>query len=202
MQKLLIATGNQGKFCEIKDILAGLPLQFVSLTEAFVDMNAFVEDGETYVENAAKKARFCARESGLMTVADDSGIIVEALSGELGVKTRRWGAGEKVSDKEWIDFFMNRMEREDNRKAKFVCYACLADKDGNVVKTCVGETSGKIMRRLQAPILHGLPLSSLFLADGTSKVYAALGAEEKNRISHRGKAFMQMKEFFEKNIPK
>ncbi len=194
MQKLLIATGNPGKFREISDVLKGLPIQLVSLQELGLEQD-LIEDGKTYAENAAKKARYFAKETGLMTLAEDSGIVVEALKGELGVKTRRWGAGEKVSDAEWIEFFLKRMERETNRNAKFICCASLANKNGNVVKSFVGETEGKIMNRLQTKILPGIPLSSVFLPTNSFKVYAAMSLAEKNKVSHRGKAFTQVREY-------
>ncbi len=192
--KLLIATGNIGKFREISEVLKGLPIQLVSLRELGLEQDT-VEDGKTYAENAAKKARYFARETGLMTLAEDSGVEVDVLKGELGIKTRRWGAGEKATDAEWIEFFLRRMERETNRNAKFICCASLANKNGTLIKSFVGETAGKITMRLQAKIRPGIPLSSVFLPNNCYKVYAAMDLEEKNRVSHRGKAFTQVREY-------
>ncbi|PIZ75473.1 hypothetical protein COY05_03875 [Candidatus Peregrinibacteria bacterium CG_4_10_14_0_2_um_filter_38_24] len=210
---LLIATTNQGKFKEIFEVLGVLDVSrgggfhVISLRDlcdsegcfaggerrfAMSDFDGIEEDGETFKENAEKKARFYHEKTGLLTVAEDSGIVVFALDGELGVKTRRWGAGEKASDEEWIEFFMKRMVSEKNRDAKFVCCACLCGEilhnGDEVCEVFEGETFGKITEKLEAPILGGLPLSSCFLPEGRDKVYAALSAEEKNSISHRGKA--------------
>jgi len=194
MQKLLIATGNIGKFREVSEVLKDLPIQLVSLRDLGLEQDT-VEDGKTYAENAAKKARYFAKETGLMTLAEDSGVEVDVLKGELGIKTRRWGAGEKATDAEWIEFFLRRMERETNRNAKFICCASLANQNGTLIKSFVGETQGKITMRLQAKIRPGIPLSSVFLPNNSFKVYAAMDLEEKNKVSHRGKAFTQVREY-------
>ncbi|MDP2642717.1 MAG: non-canonical purine NTP pyrophosphatase [Candidatus Peregrinibacteria bacterium] len=219
---LLIATTNQGKFKEIFEVLGVLDISHggsyhvISLRDlcdaegcfvggerrfAMSDFDGIEEDGETFKENAEKKARFYHEKTGLLTVAEDSGIVVSALDGELGVKTRRWGAGEKASDEEWIEFFMKRMSGEVDRNAKFVCSACVCGKtDGgeDICEVFEGETSGKITEKLEAPIFGGLPLSSCFLPEGRDKVYAALSAEEKNAISHRGKAMGKVLGFLKK----
>lgn len=223
---LLIATTNQGKFKEIFEVLGVLDTScgggyhVISLRDlcdsercfsgverrfAMSDFDGLIEDGETFSENAEKKARFYHDKTGLLTIAEDSGIVVSALDGELGVKTRRWGAGEKASDEEWIEFFMKRMEGVADRGAKFVCVACVCgEKYGEefsgheICEIFEGETSGKITEKLEVPTLGGLPLSSCFLPEGKEKVYAALSAEEKNSISHRGKAMYQVLEFLKK----
>lgn len=215
---LLIATTNQGKFKEIFEVLGKLDVseggkfRVISLRDLcesdecfdMADFDGLTEDGETFSENAMKKAKFYHEKTGLLTVAEDSGIVVSALNGELGVKTRRWGAGEKASDEEWIESFMKRMSGEKDRSAKFVCSACIcgkiSDDGGEVCEIFEGETSGKITEKLEAPILGGLPLSSCFLPDGREKVYAALSADEKNAISHRGKATSKVLEFLRKGV--
>lgn len=227
---LLIATTNQGKFREIFEVLGVLDVskggdfRVISLGDlcsgemcfclggcekgkcekkfSLSDFEGLVEDGETFSENAMKKARFYHEKTGLLTLAEDSGIVVSALDGELGVKTRRWGAGEKASDEEWIEFFMKRMSGEKDRSAKFVCCACICGKKDDGKSFCTifkGETSGKITEKLEAPIFGGLPLSSCFLPEGREKVYAALSADEKNAISHRGKAIKEVLEFLSFN---
>ena len=139
--------------------------------------------------------------TGMWTLAEDSGIGVDALKGELGVKTRRWGAGEESSDQEWIEYFMKRMEGvpEERRGAKFVCVAVFID-DKNL-HIFEGETRGRITDELQAPILPGLPLSSVFRPEGYEKVYAALTRQEKGEISHRGQAISQVKKYL-MSLPK
>lgn len=192
MQELLIATSNQGKYREIMEVLGDLPMKFIFLNEINIDYNGLVEDGETFAENAYKKAQFFRNKTGMLTLSEDSGILVDALEGELGVKTRRWGAGENATDEEWIEYFLNRMEGEPVKSAKFVCTACLIGDDEPVYFS--GETSGVLTERLMAPILPGIPISSCFIPDGEHKVYASLSVMEKNAISHRGKAIHQLKE--------
>lgn len=206
MRELLVATTNPGKFSEIMEVLEDLPFSFIFLgnflnenSSLRVEFEKFSEDGATYRENAYKKAAFFAERTGMMTLAEDSGIVVSALEGELGVKTRRWGAGEKACDSEWIDFFMKRMGEEQDRRAKFVCCACVVGGRGKAssAEYFEGETAGIITDRLMAPIIPGLPLSSCFLPDGFQNVYAALSKHEKNMISHRGKAMLGVRKFLE-----
>lgn len=193
--KFLIATRNPGKFSEIYAMFAFLERdghEFVSLNDLGITLDC-VEDGESFESNAIKKARFYAKLSGLPTLADDSGILIEALSGELGVKTRRWGAGESATDEEWLAFFMKRMALENNRKAEFVCMAAYVNRDEQHVFK--GSTQGFITKTLEAPIKVGIPLSSVFKPQGMDQVYSQLSVEEKARFSHRGKAFSALLAF-------
>lgn len=188
MRKFVIGTSNPGKFREIMEVMHDLPYEIVSSGDLGLN-DDLVEDGETYQENALKKVEHYQGQTGLITLAEDSGIVVDALAGELGVKTRRWGAGENATDEEWIDFFLKRLEDvpDEKRTARFICCAALMDEKGNV-EYFVGETEGVLTRDLQAPIYKGLPISSCFRPEGFQKVYAALTVDEKNRVSHRGKA--------------
>lgn len=199
MSEILISTGNAGKFAEMMEVLAGLEYKFYSLRDLNITADV-QEDGDTFEENALKKAQFFYElAGGLPVVAEDSGILVEALPGELGVKTRRWGAGEKADDEEWINFFLAKMKDvpEEKRGAGFVC--CTVFYDGVEPIFFHGKTQGVITKSLQAPIKPGLPLSSCFIPFGHDAVYASLSEKEKNLISHRGKALHALKAFlFEK----
>lgn len=200
--KILIATKNKGKFNEIEGVLSsnagvfGGEFELVFLGDLAVPDADFMEDGDTHSANAYKKASYYASKVGGdfdFVLGEDSGIYVGALAEELGVQTRRWGAGAEASDEDWLEYFMRRMESESDRSAKFVCSACLI---GNgVAEYFEGETLGKIVNEKQAEILPGLPLSSVFLPEGYDKVYAALSREEKNAISHRGRAINKLKKF-------
>lgn len=187
--KILIATGNPGKFKEISGILQELGHEFVSLSDLKIDPK-FEEIGDSFEEIAIAKATHFSRISGLPVVADDSGIFVSALAEELGLKTRRWGAGENATDEEWLRFFMKRMEKEKDRSAKFVCAAVFVD--GKKVFRHVEDTDGVITESIEVEIKAGLPLSSVFKPLPYDKVYSALSDEEKNKISHRGKAFKKL----------
>jgi len=193
MQKLLIATSNPGKFNEIMEVISDLPFEFLSLKDVDVDSSMLVEDGETFFDNSYIKAKFFRDKTGYLTLAEDSGLIVDALAGELGVKTRRWGAGENASDDEWMDVFMRRMELEENRESSFVCNACVLGDDFR--EHFEGETKGVLMTEIMAPIIAGIPLSSCFVASGCDKVYALMSEKEKNMVSHRGKAMHKLKAF-------
>ncbi|MBU1992501.1 MAG: non-canonical purine NTP pyrophosphatase [Patescibacteria group bacterium] len=195
MQKLLIATKNPGKFGEIKGVLSGLPFEFLFLGDLDEDFGDVSEDGETFYDNAFLKARYFADKAGLLTLAEDSGILIDAFPGEFGVKTRRWGLGEGASDEEWIVYFMEKMKDKGERGARFTCNAVLVD--GDSVWGFEGETPGSITEELMAPILPGLPLSSCFMPEGFDKVYAGLTREEKNEISHRGQAILKVRKFLE-----
>lgn len=193
MQKLLVATTNKGKFGEFQEMLGDLPWELVFLGDLKVE-KILEEDGETFADNAILKAVHFADLLKMPAIADDSGILVEALPGELGVKTRRWGAGANASDQEWIAYFLEKMEGVENRNAQFVAAVAIAWPDDELV-VFEGQTKGKITAGLEAPIVNGIPLSSCFRHEGGDKVYAALTEEEKNRVSHRGKALMQAKKF-------
>lgn len=193
MKELLIATKNPGKFKEISEVLEGSGYVLKFLGDFEVEDSDFEEDGDSYQENALKKARYYFDKLGLLTLGEDSGIRVEALSGELGVKTRRWGAGEKASDDEWIEFFMKRMKEEVERGASFVCNVCVYD--GSEPVFFEAETKGRIADQLLAPIMPGLPLSSCFIPEGHEKAYAQLTVEEKNSVSHRGRAMGEARKF-------
>ena len=193
--KLVIATSNLGKLGEIKSGLGVVPFEIVSSGQLGLS-DDYEEVGEDHEFIAKGKALHYFKQSGLMTLAEDSGIVVDALANELGVKTRRWGAGDKASDEVWVEYFLDRMKdvSDKQRGARFMCVAALVLPNGDV-KTFFGVTEGFITRALEAPIKKGLPLSSCFIPKGSKKVYAALTEEEKNMISHRGRAIRAVRDF-------
>jgi XTP/dITP diphosphohydrolase len=196
--KILIATHNFGKFKELMEVLGDLPFKFVSLNDENVNEEA-EEHGETYEQNAILKAKFYGQKTGLPAIADDSGILVEAIEGSLGVHTRRWGAGEKATDEEWLDFFLNRMSSEKNRNATFVSVIALYQ-PGKETLTFRGECKGIILSKPQVKVEPGIPLSAVFLPGGKNKVFSALDKHEKNEISHRGKAIRQCHDYLLKHL--
>lgn len=201
--RLLIATKNPGKFTEISEVLNSLPIKLLSLKD--LNLNDEVEEhGVTHEQNAILKAQYFFKKTGLPTLGEDSGIHVDAFLGELGVQTRRWGGLEKATDDEWIKYFLRQMGKvsKNKRGAKFVCFAALI-LDKAVVKApkiFSGETRGIITKTLEAPLKLGIPISSCFKPEGFNKVYAALTVEEKNRVSHRGKAMHAVKKFLEQHL--
>ena len=193
--KILIATHNQGKFKELMEVLHDLPFEFVSLKELGITEDV-EENGKEYEDNAIIKAEFFGKLTNLPTIADDSGINIDALKGELGVKTRRWGAGEHANDKEWLDYFLNRMNTETNKKAEFISVVAFYRPNEESI-TFRGECIGEILDKPQIELEPGIPLSAVFLPEGKDKVFSALGTEEKNKISHRGKAIKKCYEYLQ-----
>ncbi|MBT5017053.1 non-canonical purine NTP pyrophosphatase [Candidatus Peregrinibacteria bacterium] len=195
MKNFLIATGNIGKFGEIAAVLQDLPYELKSLQDLF-QKSQVEENGETHDENAFLKARHFFKETNWMTMGEDSGLEVDVLKGELGLHTRRFGAGEEASDEEWLEVFLKRMEEfsENKRAARFVCSAALILEDGSEY-LFHGTAEGIITLKPEATILPGLPLSSVFKPNGFDKVYAGLSKEEKAQISHRGLAIGKVKKF-------
>lgn len=189
----LLATSNEGKIVEMKECLAGLPLTLCTLNDLPNPLEQPEETGSSHRENAIEKAQYYFRKTHLPTIAEDSGIHVEALRTELGIHTRRFGAGSKASDEEWIQYFLARMRRERNKRARFHCV--IAFVDGKDIHTFEGECRGTITDTVEASYLPGLPISACFRPDGYNKVFSALSVEEKNRVSHRGKALMKLREF-------
>jgi len=196
---LLLATSNRGKIQEISEVLSNLDIDiFTPLDLSYLEEEP-QETGSTFEENAIQKAKFYFERSGLPTLADDSGIIVEAIADELGLHTRRWGAGPAASDEEWIGFFLNRMRKEKNKRARFVCVLAYVDPLG-ATYTFEGRCEGIITPTLEADYLPGLPISACFMPDGHSSVFSALTIEQKNSTSHRGKASQKFAEHLSRSI--
>ncbi len=191
--RLLIGTTNKGKIIEIGEALSGLNVTLLSPTD--LDINESPkEEGETFEANAIEKAQFYFDRSGLPTLADDSGILIEALENELGIHTRRWGAGPDATDYEWIQFFLERMREEKNKRAAFICSLAYIDQDGKL-HTFEGRCDGVITDELEADYLPGLPISACFKPDGHAAVYSAMSIEQKNSTSHRGRAMKSFRDF-------
>lgn len=178
---------------EMRDALSHLGIVIVTPQEKGIT-EVPEETGDTFKANAEQKARFYFKKTGLPTLADDSGIIVEALESELGIHTRRWGAGKDATDKQWIEFFLERMSHETNKHAHFLCVLAYIDRSG-ALKFFEGKSEGIITDSLEAEYLPGLPLSACFRPNGSGEVFSALSLEEKAKISHRGRALEQFKEF-------
>jgi XTP/dITP diphosphohydrolase len=199
--EILLGTGNKGKAIEMASALAPLAPDIVTPADLGIEGSP-PEDFETLEENARSKVLFYfERSGGIPTLAEDTGLYVDAISGELGVKTRRWGAGPDATDDEWLAHFLARMERERNRNAKFVAVLAYADASGNV-RAFESEASGTILPEPAAASLPGLPVSSVFLPDGYDRVFSALTHEEKNALSHRGKAIKQFVAYIQRIDPK
>ena len=195
--KILAGTKNKGKIIEMQESLAGLNIELVNPTDLGIDDPDETED--TFEGNAIQKSQHYFKASGLPTIADDSGIIIEALVDELGIHTRRWGAGANATDKEWITYFLERMKSESNKRAEFVCVIAFTDAEGQT-HTFRGTCTGIITDELEADYLPGLPISACFKPDGCDQVFSALSIEQKNSTSHRGNAMKLFREFLKENM--
>jgi XTP/dITP diphosphohydrolase len=182
--KLLLGTRNHGKILEMRDILGPLPHALVSLDDAGIHGEPDEVHG-TLEENALLKARWYREKAkNHPTVADDSGLFVEALTGELGVQTRRWGAGADASDEEWVEFFLDRMRKENDKRASFVSTIAFIDNEGNE-RLFQGRCDGIITDRIESAYPKGLPLIGAFKPLGFDRVLGNLTKDELNRVNHR-----------------
>ena len=185
MPKLLLATNNKGKVREYKALLQGLP--FVLVSPAELGINTEVDEvGKSLEDNARLKATALARESRLLTLADDSGLEVDALGGEPGRLSARY-AGEGASDIDRVNYLLARLKDVpgEKRSARFRCVIAIATPDGKV-ELCSGECHGFIT--LEPRGKEGFGYDPIFYLPELDKTMAELTLEEKNKVSHRGKA--------------
>lgn len=184
MRTILIASRNKGKIVEVQQILHDLPVKFLSLLDLPGAPNT-VEDGLTFAENARKKAVESAKFSGEWTLADDSGLEVDALDGRPGIHSGRWSGGgdEPNNDKLLADL---RGVPPPARTARYRASICVADPEGRIVAEAEGRCEGLI--GLERKGSEGFGYDPLFVVPEYGKTMAELGIEIKNRISHRARA--------------
>jgi XTP/dITP diphosphohydrolase len=190
---LVIATGNPGKTAEIRDLLRGFPINIKNLDD-FGPIPPVVEDGDTFDENAYKKASFVSKILGLPALADDSGLVVEALGGAPGVYSARY-AGENATDTQRHTKLLEEMKGHTNRQAAFECVISLAVPTGAAL-TYEGSCEGLIAEKPSGD--GGFGYDPVFYYPPLKKTFGELSREEKSRISHRGKALGELKEEFDK----
>jgi len=186
---LLLGTNNQGKLRELKSLLVDLPVELTTPAEQGIKV-VVDEVGESLEENARLKATLLAAESQLLTLADDSGLEVDALGGEPGRLSARY-AGENASDRERVDYLLARLKEVpwDRRTARFRCVLALSTPDGNV-ELCSGECSGLIAVTPRGE--YGFGYDPVFYLPGLDKTMAELPLALKNQVSHRGQAARQV----------
>jgi len=190
---LVIATGNPGKTAEIRDMLKGFPIDIKNLDD-FGPIPPVVEDGDTFDENAYKKASFVSKILGYPALADDSGLVVDALDGAPGVYSARY-AGENASDQQRYTKLLDEMKGHTNRQAAFECVMSLAVPTGAAL-TYEGRCEGLIAEKPAGD--GGFGYDPVFYYPPLKKTFGELSREEKSRISHRGKALGELKNEFDK----
>ncbi|MBW2606892.1 MAG: XTP/dITP diphosphatase [Deltaproteobacteria bacterium] len=190
---IVIATRNKGKTAEIREMLKGFPVNIKDLDD-FGPIPEIEEDGDTFDENAFKKASITARILGIPALADDSGLLVESLGGAPGVHSARY-AGEKATDKQRCEKLLEEMKGKTNRKAAFECVISIAVPSGPAL-TYEARCEGHITEEPAGQ--NGFGYDPVFFFPQIKKTFAELTRTEKSRVSHRGKALGELKEEFDK----
>lgn len=192
MKKIIVATGNEGKMEEIRQILGAEGITFSSLRDEGLEDVTIVEDGETFEENAVIKARKICDITGQMVLADDSGLEVDALDKAPGVYSARYmGEDTPYSVKNNHIIELLQKVEGDGRSARFVCVIACAFPDGNTI-TCRGVVEGQIGYEQKGE--NGFGYDPIFYVPELGCTTAELPPEEKNKISHRGRALTAMYE--------
>lgn len=198
MKKLIVASNNDHKIKEIKEMLSQFPFEVLSLKEANINIDV-EETGSTFMDNADIKASEIFKiANGNMVLADDSGLSVEALNGAPGVFSARF-AGEHGNNKANNDKLLYLLEgiKEEERKAKFICAMVLIVNEDEIVKV-QGEAEGIITAEFRGE--EGFGYDPLFFVPEYKKTFAQMSSAEKNAISHRGRALDKLKSELEKLI--
>ena len=203
--KILVASTNRGKMAELSAMLEA-DVEWLTLAD-FDNIEEIAEDGETFEQNARKKALGYARATGYWTIADDSGLVVDALDGQPGIKSARFaaettrGKGRVVIDRENTAKVLKLMKgvADEKRKARFVCNLCLA-KEHEVLIQTQGVLEGVISEKETGE--NGFGYDPIFFVPELKKTVAQLSSVEKNAISHRGKAINALKPLLEELLSK
>jgi XTP/dITP diphosphohydrolase len=202
---LVVATSSRGKLGELRALLAGMPLVVRAVSEVMRDPPRVVEDGVTFAENALKKARAVAQATMMLTLADDSGLEVDALDGRPGVRSARF-AHARATDAENNAALLAALEvlgappSGAGFRARFRCALALIDPfaHGGEPQLVEGSCEGVVTRTPRGA--GGFGYDPLFVVDGIGKTMAELDETEKNRVSHRGRAFAALRSVLEKTL--
>jgi len=194
VNKILVATTNPGKLKEISEML-DFNIEWKSLAD-FPGIKEVEEDGKTFAENARKKAMGYAKQTGLWTLADDSGLMVDALDGAPGVHSARF-SGARETNRGLLDhknmaklLDLLKDVPDEKRTARFICHLCLAGPEKSLIET-YGSLEGVIIKAEQGT--NGFGYDPVFYVPDMKKTVAELSSEEKNKISHRGQAIENLK---------
>jgi XTP/dITP diphosphohydrolase len=198
MRKILVASTNPGKLKELREMLGG-DIEWVGLSD-FPNVGEIEEDGQTFAENARKKATGYAKATGLWTLADDSGLVIDALGGQPGVKSARF-SGNKETNRGLLDHknmakvlkLLQGVPKE-KRNARFMCCLCLATPEKVLIETS-GKLEGVITNEQAGE--NGFGYDPIFFVPDLNKTVAQMTSVEKNAISHRGNAIRSLKHSLE-----
>ncbi len=206
VRKILVATTNPGKMAELS-VMLDADVQWLSLSD-FPNIPKVVEDGKTFAENARKKALGYARATGVWTIADDSGLVVDALDGDPGIKSARFCCknrpeidDRKIIDRQNIEKVLSLLQNvpTEKRSARFVCSLCLV-RSGKISSQTEGELEGLIAEQPEGE--NGFGYDPIFYLAEKKKTTAQLTAEQKNEISHRSIAIKKLKPLLDELLRK
>ena len=185
-KELLVATNNKGKVRELSQLLSDFPLSLRLLGE-FPDIVEAEETGETFAENASIKALNYSAHTGLLTLSDDSGLVVDALGGAPGVRSARY-AGREATYAERMSKLLGELDAtgDAERRARFVCVIAVADPSAGALHTFEGACEGRIARAPRGT--GGFGYDPVFIPDGHDRTFGELPAEVKHSLSHRARA--------------
>lgn len=197
METVIIASGNQGKLKEFKELMKELPVEVKSLKD-FPEVADIVEDGVSFVENAYIKAKAVFDATGCLSIADDSGLEVDALNGAPGIYSARY-AGEGKDDQANNEKLLQELNEvpKEKRGAQFHCAIVAIDQKGKRYDA-EGIVRGEILRAPQGK--NGFGYDPLFYIEEFGRTTAELSMDEKNKISHRGKAVRQIVEILKQEV--
>lgn len=198
MIDLLVATTNKGKIREIRSVLSGSDKDLMLFTpEDFGITISPDENGETFLENSIEKSLFYSNlRKGILTIADDSGLMVNSLDGSPGIRSARY-SGDNPDDRKNIIKLLNELKNNQNRDAGFISVITLS-KNGKVIRSFIGEVRGKIINEQRGN--KGFGYDPVFYYEPLGKTFAELSENEKNRISHRSIALNKLKDYLKENI--
>jgi XTP/dITP diphosphohydrolase len=195
--KIVFATGNEGKVKEVREMLDGMGVELFSLSD-YAHVPDIVEDGISFLENALKKAKIISEFTGETVLADDSGLQVDALGGEPGIYSARY-AGESATDEENNSTLLAKLKNipQEKRTAFFCCVLVLYRREGSY-DYFEGKWNGQIIDERRGN--NGFGYDPIFFVPELKKTAAELPAEIKNKVSHRGQAFAQLKKTLGKKL--
>ena len=194
--KFVLATNNPKKLKEMAEILGTLGVEVVSPKELGIHIEV-EETGTTFAENAMLKAKAICEAANLPAIADDSGLVVDALNGEPGIYSARYGLGHEATDEQRYRYLLNKLGDEKDRSARFVCCICCTFPNGDVIRAR-GECEGEILYGPSGA--NGFGYDPIFKPHCCDRSMSEISPEEKNRISHRANAMVKFAELFEKYI--
>jgi XTP/dITP diphosphohydrolase len=196
-KKFLLGSNNAGKLAELRRILHPLGIDLCSPADLGI-FESPVEDGESFEDNALIKAKYFSKLSGLPAIADDSGLCVDALDGAPGVRSARF-AGEQATDSDNNSLLIEKLKSvsDEDRKAHFHCSAVCVFPNGEIV-TAAGRVDGLILREQKGA--QGFGYDPLFWEPVTGRAFAELDGEQKDSVSHRGRAFRALAKILSKRM--